>query len=106
MSKLLLPTSDWGPARAEDRAEYKQGCGAGATIPFNPSVVSTTPMLQVSCCWVSAQWFETVWNRLIQFKDINLFPMSSGASERMNAADRAHERSGACERSEQSGASE
>jgi len=46
VSRLLRPTSDWGPARPEDRAEMLQKCGRGSTLPFNPSVVSTTPMLQ------------------------------------------------------------
>ena len=28
-----------------------------------------------------AQWVKTVWKRLVQFIEINIFPMSSGASE-------------------------
>ena len=28
----------------------------------------------------NARWFETVWNRRIQFIDLNLFPMSSGVN--------------------------
>jgi len=46
VSNLLRPTSDWGPARAEDSANYKQDFGNKGKLPFNPSVVSTTPMLQ------------------------------------------------------------
>ena len=40
-------------------------------------------------------WVETVWNRNIQFIDINYFPMSSEVSEQM------HEQSGVREQSEQ-----
>ena len=40
-------------------------------------------------------WIETVWNRNIQFIDINYFPMSSEVSEQM------HEQSGVREQSEQ-----
>jgi len=43
VKKLLRPTTDWGPARAEDRADYRP---KGAKLPFNPSVASTTPMMQ------------------------------------------------------------
>ena len=45
-----------------------------------------------------------LWNRRIQFKDINRFPMSLGVSE--GASERTNERSGERERSEQCGASE
>ena len=45
------------------------------------------------------QRVETVWNWRIQFIDINLFPISSGASE--CASERTNERSGARKPSEQ-----
>ena len=51
-----------------------------------------------------AQWVMIVSNRRIKFIDKNLFPMSSGESER--ASERENERSGVRERSEQCGASE
>ena len=49
----------------------------------------------------SALWVEMIWNRRIHFKDINLFSMSSGASDW--ASERTNDRSGAqmserCER--------
>lgn len=46
VANLLRPTNDWGPARAADSADYKQTFGGRGKLPFNPSVVSTTPMLQ------------------------------------------------------------
>ena len=42
-----------------------------------------------------AEWVETVCNRRIQFVDMNLSPMSSGANERMSAAERVSEASSA-----------
>ena len=48
-------------------------------------------------------WVEMVWNRRIQSIDKNLFPMSSGVSERASDGMSAAER---CECSEQCGASE
>ena len=52
--------------------------------------------------WTVPLGAETVWNRRLQFININLFPMSSGASEQ--AREQMNERSGACEQSEQCGA--
>jgi len=46
LSALLCESNDWGPARAADSDEYKRSFGRGGKLPFNPSVVSTTPMLQ------------------------------------------------------------
>ena len=43
-------------------------------------------------CGDKALWVETAWNRRVHFIDMNLFPMSSGGSERMSAA-----ASGVCE---------
>ena len=40
----------------------------------------------------AAQWVETLFNRHIQFKDMNLFPVSSGVSERENEGSGARER--------------
>ena len=54
--------------------------------------------------WANAQWAQMIWNRRMQFIDINRFPMSSGVSEW--ARERTNERSGAREQSELCGASE
>ena len=48
-----------------------------------------------SCQDAVVQWVETEWNWCAHFINKNLFPMSSGMSERTN------ERSGACKRSVQ-----
>ena len=49
-------------------------------------------------------WVETVWNRQVQFKDVNLFPLSLGGCDWAN--EQKNERSGARKRSKQCGTSE
>lgn len=46
LTRLVRPSNDWGPARAEDSADYKRQFGTRGNLPLNPSVVSQTPMLQ------------------------------------------------------------
>ena len=48
-------------------------------------MVGSIEKAQEFCIETTALWVETVWNRYMQFIDINHFPMSSEVSERANA---------------------
>ena len=80
---------------------FLPGVPITASIPLSSYLLILRALFSPMLIRAGAQWFEIEWNGRIRFIEVNLFPMSSGATvwaserARMSAVERAREASSA-----------